>query len=338
MKPPGNDANEEFVRQRETGTARRARDGPCARDGVTRPMRILVTGADGFLGRATIAALTARGHECAALTRRAAARRDGAALLLGDVFAPASYRAGVARFRPEALIHCAWAGAADVCADDPDQFLNVPATAHLVAATLDAGAEIILGVGAQSEYGAKSGAVDEHAIPEPTTHYGVAKRAAGDALLALCAAHGARGIWARLFAIYGPGDNERRFVAMALAALAQGRAPTLTKGEQLLDLLHVRDAAEALAALIEAPQADGLFNIGAGKARSVREVATTLRDLVAPHVEPEFGDAPWGRDGSMHIEADIARIIAVAGWRPKIDLDDGFAELAASVMRKSDAA
>jgi UDP-glucose 4-epimerase len=301
-------------------------------------MRILVTGGDGFLGSAALRALAARGHDCAALSRRPVKREDGAELILGDLFAPESYRDGVRRFAPDALLHCAWSGAYGGAADDPAQHHNVAASAHLATIALEAGATTLLGVGSQAEYGAKAGALRETDGAEPTTPYGAAKRAAGEALLALCAANRARGIWARVFALYGPGDDERRFLAMVLSQLRLGRAPALTPCEQRGDFLHVRDAADALVALLECETAEGVYNIGSGEAPRLADVVLSLRDRIAPQVEPAFGALPYRADQRMRLQADISRICAATGWRPRIALEDGLAELAASARIKSDAA
>jgi len=63
-----------------------------------------------------------------------------------------------------------------------------------------------------------------------------------------------------------------------------------------------------------------------------------LRDLIAPQVEPGFGALPYRPDQIMHLEADISRICANTGWRPRIALHDGLRALAAAETMKSDAA
>jgi nucleoside-diphosphate-sugar epimerase len=299
-------------------------------------MRVFVTGGSGFLGYEIVAELLARGHECATLARgdigvtRLAHLGKRITFVRADLFAPESYRIALARFQPRALIHCAWHGAAGVSADDLRQLDNVRATESLVNAAIDAGARIILGVGSQAEYGPKSGAITETASADPTTLYGVAKLAACGATSNLASAHGARDAWARVFALYGPGDDDgRRLISMVLRALREGRAPELTRCEQMWDFLHVRDAARAIVALLECPTARGVFNIGSGAPARLRDVVLTLRDLVAPRIEPAFGAVPYRPDQVMHLEADISRIRRETGWCPQIPLSSGLAELAA---------
>lgn len=79
-------------------------------------MRIFVTGATGFVGRAAALTLARRGHEVLALTRDAAAARaflPGVALLQGSLAGADALLPELARFAPEALLHLAWEGLPD---------------------------------------------------------------------------------------------------------------------------------------------------------------------------------------------------------------------------------
>lgn len=294
-------------------------------------MRIFVTGGSGFLGAETVRLAVEAGHECAVLLRgevestRLAPLAPRLRLLRGDLFAPESYREGLRDFAPDAVVHCAWRGVAGAERNDVGQLDNIVATGRLAEAAAESGARSLVGVGSQAEYGLLSGRVAEEAPTEPTTLYGVAKLAAGRALLAIAAERGLRGAWGRVFSLYGPGEARPWLVPSLIRAFAAGRSPDLTACEQIWEFTHVFDAAAALLALLES-EASGVFNIGSGEPVPLRDAVSMLRDLTAPQVEPGFGRTPYRADQIMHLEADISRICRATHWRPAVPLAKGFAE------------
>ena len=78
-------------------------------------MRVLLTGATGFLGRAALKALTNRGHEVLALSRQPAPMHLPAQVrwLKSDLNQPDSYRTAVTEFSPQSALHLAWEGIPD---------------------------------------------------------------------------------------------------------------------------------------------------------------------------------------------------------------------------------
>ncbi|WP_166144866.1 NAD(P)-dependent oxidoreductase [Methylosinus sp. RM1] len=294
-------------------------------------MRVFLTGGSGFLGAEATRLLVEAGHECAVLLRgdieatRLAPLAARLHAIRGDLFAPESYREALTNFAPDALLHSGWRGVAGAERNDLGQLDNIVATGRLAAAAADAGARILIGVGSQAEYGLLFGRVAEDAATEPTTLYGVAKLAAGRALLAIAAERGLRAAWGRVFSLYGPGEARPWLVPSLIRSFAAGRSPDLTACEQIWEFTHVCDAAAALLALLD-HEAHGVFNIGSGEPTPLRDAVLLLRDLTEPGVAPRFGSTPYRPDQIMHLEADISRICAATGWRPRVPLARGFAE------------
>ncbi len=307
-------------------------------------MRVFLTGATGFLGAALAQELGARGHDCIAMARpggshaRLSRLAPNATLVEGDLFDTDACRALMAHWRPHALIHCGWRGVGGAARNELAQLENIAASAALAEAALAQGARILIGVGTQAEYGAGSGAFDEADPPAPQTLYGVAKLAVAGAFAALGRQYDARVVWGRVFSLYGPGQSESWLVASLIGALMRGEAPALTPCEQLWEFTHVRDAACGFVALMETPDAAGLFNVASGQTTPLREAVLILRDLVAPQIEPQFGRVPYRPDQVMRLEARIERIRVATGWVPRIGLCDGFAETVAAFARERAAA
>lgn len=306
-------------------------------------MRILITGATGFLGHAITRTLLERGHGCAALVRgevvatRLAPLSQKLTIIKGDLFAPESYRECVKRYAPDALVHCGWRGVVGAASNDIDQFENVPAAAHLFENAVDAGARIIIGVGSQAEYGPRSGIVREEDLAKPSTLYGVAKLSVNLALAALAARRGIRCVWTRVFSLYGPGDDGPWLIPSLIRSLHAGKAPELTACEQIWEFTHVMDAASAHVALLECEAATGVFNIGPAAPAPLRDIVLMLRDRMAPSIEPLFGKTPYQLDQIMHLEADISRIRAVTQWSPRVPIEQGLMEAIAFFASKQEA-
>lgn len=305
-------------------------------------MRIVLTGASGFLGCEVARQLVARGHDCAVLLRRddlaqtrLAPLAERVRIISGDLFSPESYRAALRQFAPEALIHCAWQGVAGAARNDIRQLDNIAATARLVEAAAESGARLVVGVGSQAEYGQKSGPTAEDAAAEPTTLYGIAKLAAGQAILNMAAERNIRAVWGRVFSLYGPGEDGAWLVPSLIRAFLADRAPELTACEQIWEFTHVADAAAAIIALLESPEARGTFNIGSGEPVRLRDAVLLLRDLTAPRIVPLFGRVAYRPDQIMRLEADISRIRRATGWRPAVSLERGFAETVAWFRAKA---
>ena len=295
-------------------------------------MKVLVTGASGFIGSAVALDLARRGHEVAVLLRegsdpwRLGDSLQGMRVVRGDLSDATTYAGALEGFAPEAVAHLGWTGVANHDRNDWRQAHNVGQAAALLQAAFVAGARHFVGCGSQAEYGPRPDRTPETAPLQPTTAYGGAKVATFQLLQPLCAVHGVRFAWARFFSTYGPRDEAHWMIPQLIGRLLRGERPALTEGRQLWDYLHVRDAAAAVARLVEEPAAVGAFNVGSGKPVPLRRIVETIRDAAAPGAPLGFGEVPYRPDQVMHLEAGIEKLVAATGWSPAIPLEEGVRE------------
>ena len=113
-----------------------------------------------------------------------------------------------------------------------------------------------------------------------------------------------------------------------IRALLKGERPALTACEQRWDYLFGPDAADAVWAVARS-DASGIFNLGAGRAESLRAIVETLRDAIDPKLPLGMGEVPYRPDQVMHLEADISRLTEATGWRPATSLQDGLKQTVA---------
>ena len=297
-------------------------------------MRVLLTGASGFVGSHVLARFLRAGeHRVAVVLRPGRSPRRiqhlldqvevGVEIIAGDVAQPRGLDEPVRRFAPDLVVHSAWAAPSTKNRNSLEHAEHVTHTIELVKLAHAAGARHFIGLGSQAEYGAAANLAAEDQPAQPTTLYGTAKLCAGLLAGKVCAELGIRFAWLRLFAAYGPSEDEGWLIPAMCHAFLAGRRPATTPGAQVWDYLYVEDAAEAVHRVAVLPSATGVFNLGSGRGHTVREVIERVRDLIAPQALIGFGDLAYAPDQVMHMQANIDRLRQATGWQPEIDLATG---------------
>jgi nucleoside-diphosphate-sugar epimerase len=287
-------------------------------------LRLLVTGASGLIGRHVVE-LAAK-QEIAVIAsarRRPPDLTDGIEFAAADLSDESEAAALVRSVQPTHIIHAAWVTRPSTYWEDPVNLAWVAATRSLAQAFAESGQRFVQ-LGSCAEYDWSHGHCDEDSTPTaPTTLYGKSKAAAFQAVRT--AGHDKfQAVEARIFMVYGPGENPERFIPTICRNHAAGTIPSLSSGTQLRDWLYVKDAARALLTLAEAGASAEVVNIGSGEAVSLGQVATILARL-AGAAETGLGRRP-DRPGDPHVlTASTARLRAT-GWRPAYDLETGLRE------------
>jgi GDP-4-dehydro-6-deoxy-D-mannose reductase len=296
-------------------------------------MRILVTGAAGFVGRYALAELAGAGHVVSALDLSFSGRPAGATQILeADLCAPDALREAVAATRPEACLHLgalAYVPAGDTA---PERMfaVNVLGTMHLAdALAAHAPGCRLLAVSTAQVLGRRGGdtELEDNAPARPDSVYAVSKAAMETAVWGRAADRRIAALLARPNNHTGPGQSDRFVVpslaAQVLACRTAGSNAVLHVGnlDSIRDFLDVRDVARAYRLLLEAGQAGSTYNIASGTRVSIRTILDTLCRLagVSPAIKV---DPARFRPSDASPLLDTARLRADTGWAPKIPLED----------------
>jgi nucleoside-diphosphate-sugar epimerase len=288
--------------------------------------RVLVTGASGFLGRHCLLPLVRRGYEVHATARRTIDGPEEIVWHQVDLHDPSQVVPMVQRVRPTHLIHCAWYMEPMAFPTSPENLRWVGTSLTLAEIFAEAGGQRMVGVGTGFEYDWRHGYCSEMVTPlAPTNLYGTAKFALGRLLDAYASLKSLSLAWARTFFLYGPHEYPDRLVSSVICKLLLGKRAETSHGRQVRDYLHVADAGEALAAILDSTTT-GSVNVASGRPVSLRELVEEVgrqlnRDeLLAIGALPErSGDAPL-------VVADIRRLSEEVGWQPRIDMASGIAD------------
>lgn len=305
-------------------------------------MRVLVTGATGFVGRHVLRALAGHGHEPVC----AGAPGDAAADLVLDVRDSGTLEAALAATQPDAVVHLAGIAFVPVALRDPLSALDVNAlgTARLLEAVRAAGRPVrVLVVSSAEVYGAQP--PEAMPLPEstelrPANPYAASKVAAEACARAWAASYGLDVVTARPFNHIGPGQDPRFAVpsfAGQLAAIAAGGPPVLHVGnlEARRDFLDVRDVAEAYVALLANGRPGEVYNICSGRAVAIREVLRLLISLAGVPVEVR-NDPERMRPSDVPVfVGDATRLRETTGWEPRIPLEASLAAVYADARERT---
>lgn len=286
-------------------------------------VRVLVTGASGFIGRALCRRLLELGARVHGAARRSPAPFEGfAGFTRGDLAAPETARALVEEARPELVVHLAShvTGARDLGAVLPTFQGNLASTVALLVAAQEGGCRRVVLAGSLEE--PEPG--PEAPSPVPASPYAAAKGAAGAYARMFHTLYGTPVVSARVFMVYGPGQRDlAKLVPYVTLALLRGERPALGPGLREVDWIHVDDVVTGLLALATAPGIEGeRLDLGSGRLVTVREVVERLAALVRPEADLGFGERPK-RPLEVVRRADAETTYRRTGWRPELSLDEG---------------
>jgi nucleoside-diphosphate-sugar epimerase len=216
-------------------------------------VRVLVTGASGFVGHAACRELIARGHDVRALVRRPGSEPAGTAAVAGDLTDAGALASAVRAAAPEGVLHLAAEIASQRSADRVRE-VNVEGMRRLLEACVADGAPKVVFTSTVVT-GEAGGAllVEDEPLPVQTP-YGRSKQE-GEALLLAC---GLPAVVVRPGHVYGPGGWYEHEM---LARLRKpGRFAVIGRGDNLWDVIHVDDIARALVDALERAPAGEIYH------------------------------------------------------------------------------
>lgn len=303
-------------------------------------MRILVTGASGFVGPHLLAALR-EAHPDAELTAtsHAPASADampGVCWLTLDLTEASAVEALVADARPDAVYHLAARSSVAASFEDPAAAfaVNAGGTLHLLdALRRRAPAARTLFVSSAEVYGGASARPDEAAPLAPANPYAASKAAAEMVCVAAFRAHGQPIVRARAFNHTGPGQTAA-FAAGAfaeqIARIEAGlQAPVLSVGnlEARRDFLDVRDVVAAYVALMGLGRPGEAYNVASGASVRMRELLDGLLDLASVSIALRPDPERMRPSDVPELVGDASKLRAETGWAPRIPLAVTLADL-----------
>jgi nucleoside-diphosphate-sugar epimerase len=284
-------------------------------------MRVLITGATGFVGRQAVAACLRRGHRVAALVLPddPVGLPDDVALFHGTLSRP-PWEA-IDAFAPEVCVHAAWV-------TTPGTYMTSPLNADFEAWSrsflshlLVGGLRRVVAAGTCIEYLP----VDAEQAQTP---YVQCKKRVRAFVEREAEAHDADWVWARIFFPYGVGEPPGKLCRTIVEALLKGERFCVYCPDTVRDYIAVQDVGHALALLVD-NEVVGEVDLGTGRPVTVRELGIGIARTMGldPEVCFEWGDQPDA------LELPLADTVhrALPGWTPVMALREAIEQLVTSL-------
>jgi len=178
-------------------------------------------------------------------------------------------------------------------------------------------------IGSSDEYGNVPAPQTEKVREAPIAPYSAAKVAATYLIQTLARTENFPGVVIRLFLVYGPGQDEGRFLPQIIKGCLRNESFKTSKGAQLRDFCYIEDAIDGMVNAALSPSAIGsVINIASGAAISIREIIDKVVDLTGGG-KPLWGTHPYRKGENMELYADISLAKSLLQWKPETKLEEG---------------
>ncbi len=305
-------------------------------------MRLLVTGAAGFIGSHLAARLLARGDEVVGLDNfdetlypadlharnlTAIGEQPRFEFISGDILDAPLVDGTLARGRFDVVVHLAALAGVRPSIAQPKRYqrVNLEGTLNILEACRASGTRRLVFASSSSVYGARSEVPfrEDDAADRPASPYAATKRA-GELLVAnYCELHQLRASALRFFTVYGPRQRPEMAIHKFARLIAEGRPlPLFGDGSTARDYTFIDDILDGLVAAVDRDVPDyRVYNLGGSRTTTLAELVALLeralgRRALVERLPDQAGDVPI-------TFADVTRAGSELGYAPKISIERG---------------
>jgi len=295
---------------------------------------VLVTGATGFIGSHLVKRLVKEGAhvsvillpEC--LPGPIADLVEHIKIIKADIADLVSLQTALAPEKPDIVFHLA--ACVDVRRDWDCVSLmienNLVGTANLIHVLKGRQIDLMINIGSSEEYGDAVAPQSETNRELPVSPYSFSKVAAVYLCQMAARVFNFPVVTARLFPVYGPGQNTGMFIPSAIMKLLNRQEFRMSPGEQIREFNYVDDVVEALIRLSACDAADiigSVVNIGNGVPYKIIEVIDTIRSLIEDNACIQVGALSYRVGEVMESYCDTSLLRRLTGWSPQFSLSKG---------------
>ena len=288
-------------------------------------MKVLVTGATGFVGQHVVAELLKQGHAVVAVARNVNKARDMPWFDSVEFISCDLHESFTHLFKPgcipDAIVHLSWTGLPNY-RDFFHISKNLPADLAFLGAAVKSGVSHLIVAGTCLEYGMQYGPLTEEMETCPTTPYGFAKDTLRKALQLLQIEIPFTLQWMRLFYMYGEGQNGNCLLSQFDRAIRENQSEfRMSMGDQLRDYSPILAVADSFATAIENPQCQGVINCCSGKPISVFDLVQQQRQSKSSSIALNRGYYPYPNYEPMAFWGVPAKLAALKSSHTSEQID-----------------
>ena len=203
--------------------------------------------------------------------------------------------------------------------------INIKGTLNLLLASKNTDYKLFINTGSSSEYGIKEKPMQENDLLEPVSFYAVTKASTTLLCQVFAKEYQKSIVTLRPFSVYGPYEEENRFIPTITKAVIENKSIKLTQGGQRRDFIYVKDVVDIyIKTLSYGKKLSGqILNVGTGIEKTNDEVVHLLFKVSRKKVKIEKGAFPKRLWDTSHWVADISKTKRLLNWEPDNTLFEG---------------
>jgi nucleoside-diphosphate-sugar epimerase len=293
-------------------------------------MKLLVTGATGFIGQHLVSKLIEQGHIVLAVSRSAASLStsdytDKLFYLQSSLKLENNAIERIMEFEPEVLIHLAWEKIPDFSFETSFENLQNQITFFRNLFSIVSLKKIIV-TGSCWEFNKKIGVCAESDICVSSNYFTWAKNSLRDFLQFECLQKNLNFIWTRVFYVYGPKQRKGSLIPSVIDNIQNGLVPELKTPSNSNDFIYVDDVADGLIQFAVKDVPSGIYNLGSGESVPIIDVVSKIEILL--HDEETLTRALLKNTTHSSFKdidfcADMVKTFTTLNWHPQTNLASG---------------
>lgn len=288
-------------------------------------MKVLLTGANGFIGRYVLATLQRKGIEVVTLGRTPSKDFPQVEHISADLLASSNFLSLLENVEATHLLHLAWYTEHGEFWDSKLNFLWVDATRRLVEDFCLAKGQRVVIAGTCAEYDWSYGYCKEDNTPlTPSTLYGTAKDVTRRLVMAICNQYQVSFAWGRVFLTYGVGENRKRLIPSLIDVFQHEKEPFSVNTGIYRDFLHVSDVAEGFVTLLCA-DVSGTYNISSGQPLQLKNLIVELANSLNTDSVLILSHAVERKNEPLLVVGENTKLKSL-GWKQRLTIDQGLKE------------
>lgn len=288
--------------------------------------RVIVIGANGFLGSHLALQLAKEGKDVLALvfegTEYGVLRSKDGITCKEFTFDNINH---IDACGYDTIFHMAWAGVSTTYKNEAlTQAQNILYGLKVLEYAEKNQIKKVVIPGSAAEVSCGQGVITGYETPAPSDLYSASKVATRFVCQTYARQHNIDLVWTLITSIYGPGRNDNNLITYAIKSLLKGEKPSFTGLEQQWDYLYIDDLISALIALGEKGLGGKVYPVGSGEHRKMNEYVYILRDKINPKLPLGIGDYPYKNPDKIDNQVlDISELKKDTGFEAKFSFDQG---------------
>lgn len=287
--------------------------------------RIIITGASGSIGIALIEKFLKNDFDVLVIANPNSIRNNNfkkfknIKIIFSSLF---DYDRIIPNETYDIFYHFAWSGGSE---RENVELNNRSSLSSISAVKLAKrfGCKVFVGAGSQAECGLQKTIISEKTFCNPITPFGISKLNAFYLTRYQCEQSELLFCWARILSVYGPFDGENTLVISTINKLLKSEDLSFSSAEQIWDYLYSEDAAEALFCIGTKSKIGGIYSLGSGERKKLKEYILEITSKFEYNTSKSFGILKLSKNSVRYLSADITRLKNEFNWIPKKKFSQG---------------